>query len=87
MAVESMAITNDEEMEPLLATHVGYQSVSILVYFIRVSRLVTTRSRECKFGYCVKPLIGVLCLALAYVMSVFLGVENLRRLVLFDGVD
>ena len=80
MAVESMAITNDEEMKPLLATHVGYQSVSILVYFVRVSRLVTTRSRECKFGYCVEPLIGVLCLAsvnflrLASVMSIFLGV-------------
>jgi hypothetical protein len=82
MTVEAMAIANDEEVEPLLPAHVWNQRISILVYLVRVSRLMSTRSSECKLRDCVEPLSDVLLLALlyfgclAYVVRVFLCVNS-----------
>ena len=48
VAVDSGAVTHCEEMEALLTAHVGRQCVRVLVDFVGIAGLVTTRRSKRK---------------------------------------
>ena len=56
VTIETMSITDTEQMETLMATHIWSQSVSILINFVRIAWLVATRGCESKLSDWVEPL-------------------------------
>ena len=50
VTIYAVTITNHKEMKTLLITHVRSQSVRVLINFVGVARLMSTRSCKCKFG-------------------------------------
>ena len=52
-----MAIADRKQMETLMPAHIRSQCVAVLVYFVRVARLMTTWSSEGKLRNRVEPLV------------------------------
>ena len=48
--IHAMPVTNHKEMKTLLITHVWSQSVSVLINFVGVARLMSTTGCKSKFG-------------------------------------
>jgi len=44
-------------METSCVKHVGNEDITVLVHFVRISRLVTARGGERKFGDCVETIV------------------------------
>ena len=64
MAIQTMAIADRKQMETLMPAHIRSQCVAVLVYFVRVARLMSTRGSEGKLRNRVESLIPLplLCL-------------------------
>ena len=59
VAVDAVAITDDEQMEALLTAHVGRQRIRILVDLVRVARLMTTGCGKSKLCDGVETLVSL----------------------------
>ena len=81
VAVYTMPVANYKEMESLLPNHIGSQSIGVLVYFVRVSWLMTAWGGKSKLCNCVEPLIafwfplGRRCLLWCFCVRLLVGVN------------
>ena len=55
--IEAMAVTDTEQVEALVAAHIGRQRVRVLVHLVRIAWLVTTRRGKGKLGDRVEALL------------------------------
>jgi hypothetical protein len=57
MPVQTMSIVYCKQMEASCVKHVGNEDITVLVHFVGVSRLISTRCGESEFGNSVKPVV------------------------------
>ena len=85
MTVDSVSITDCEQMKTLLTAHVRRQGVSVLVDFVRITWLVATRRRERKLGYGIEPFpIGCFRLSLTWLTVVVVSIAMLVVRIMLD---
>ena len=57
VAVDAVAVADDEQVEALLPAHVRRQRVRVLVNFVGIAWLMAARSGEGKLGDCIETLL------------------------------
>jgi hypothetical protein len=83
MSVETMAIINREEMEASCIEHIRNKDITVLIHFVGVAWLVTTRGSKGKLGNSVK---SILCLRLCFSIGIFFLFRPLARLGVGGGL-
>ena len=67
MTVYTMAITHHEKMETCLTKQVGSERICVLIDFVRVAGLETSRSSESKLCYRIESFRFFMCSALVLI--------------------
>ena len=72
MTVYAMAITHHEEMETCLTKQVGSERICVLIDFVRIAGLVTSRSSESKLCYRIESFRLFICTVFVLIQIFFL---------------